>query len=86
MKENIDIMEDKNNLEENYEIIKQRDKEIFNILNKEIFDLKLKVYDLNKNKANTQINDNNFFRDVILYNLCLSNIEHLISCTVHYTK
>ena len=78
LKENIDIIEDKNNLEENYEIIKQRDKEIFNILNKEIFDLKLKVYDLNKNKANTQINDDNFFRDVILYNLCLSNIEHLI--------
>ena len=78
LKENIDIIEDKNNLKENYEIIKQRDKEIFNILNKEIFDLKLKVYDLNKNKANTQINDDNFFRDVILYNLCLSNIEHLI--------
>ena len=78
LKENIDIIENKNNLKENYEIIKQRDKEIFNILNKEIFDLKLKVYDLNKNKANTQINDDNFFRDVILYNLCLSNIEHLI--------
>ena len=78
LKENIDIIGDKNNLENNYEILKQRDKEIFDILNKEIFDLKLKIYDLNKNKANSQINDDNFFRDVILYNLCLSNIEYLI--------
>ena len=78
LKENIDIIGDKNNLENNYEILKQRDKEIFDILNKEIFDLKLKIYDLNQNKANSQINDDNFFRDVILYNLCLSNIEYLI--------
>ena len=78
LKENIDIIGDKNNLENNFEILKQRDKEIFDILNKEIFDLKLKIYDLNKNKANSQINDDNFFRDVILYNLCLSNIEYLI--------
>ena len=78
LKENIDIIGDKNNLENNFEILKQRDKEIFDILNKEIFDLKLKIYDLNKNKVNSQINDDNFFRDVILYNLCLSNIEYLI--------
>ena len=78
LKEKTDIIGNKNNLEENYEELKHRDKEIFDILNKEIFDLKLKVYDLNQHKANNQINDENFFRDVILYDLCLSNIEYLI--------
>jgi hypothetical protein len=78
LKEKIDIIGDKNNLADNSEELKHRDKEIFEILNKEIFLIKLKVYDLTKNKINSQINDENFFRDVILYNLCLSNIEHLI--------
>ena len=44
-----------------------------------MFMIKLRVYDLNKNQINGQINDENFFRDVILFNLCLSNIEHLIN-------
>ena len=78
LKEKIDIIGDKNNLDDNSEELKHRDKEIFEILNKEIFLIKLKVYDLSKNKINSQINDENFFRDVILYNLCLSNIEYLI--------
>ena len=78
LKEKTDIMIDRNNPEEKAEELKKRDKEIFNDLSKQIFDLKLKVYDVNLNKANSQINDENFLRDVILYNLCLSNIEHLI--------
>ena len=78
LKEKTDIMIDRNNTEEKAEELKKRDKEIFNDLSKQIFDLKLKVYDVNLNKANSQINDENFLRDVILYNLCLSNIEHLI--------
>ena len=78
LKEKTDIMIDRNISEEKAEELKKRDKEIFNDLNKQIFDLKLKVYDINLNKANSQINDENFLRDVILYNLCLSNIEHLI--------
>ena len=78
LKEKTDIMIDRNNTEEKAEELKKRDKEIFNDLSKQIFDLKLKVYDINLNKANSQINDENFLRDVILYNLCLSNIEHLI--------
>ena len=78
LKEKEDIIIDKNNLEEYHEELKHRDKEIFDILNKEIFDLKLKVYDLNQHKANTQIREENFLRDVLLYNLCLSDIEYLI--------
>ena len=78
LKEKIDIIGDKNNLADNSEELKHRDKEIFEILNKEILLIKLKLYDLSKNKINSQINDENFFRDAILYNLCLSNIEHLI--------
>jgi hypothetical protein len=78
LKEKIDIISDKENLEKNAEELNHRDKEIFEILNKEIFNLKLKLYDLGKNKINAEINDENFFRDVILYNLCLSNIEHII--------
>ena len=78
LKEKVDIISDKEYLEKNAEELKHRDKEIFEILNKEIFNLKLKLYDLSKNKINTEINDENFFRDVILYNLCLSNIEHII--------
>ena len=78
LKEKIDIIGDKNNLADNSEELKHRDKETFEILNKEILLIKLKLYDLSKNKINSQINDENFFRDAILYNLCLSNIEHLI--------
>ena len=79
LEEKIDILLDKENLKDKFDELKHRDKEIFEILNKEIFMIKLKVYDLNKNQINAQINDENFFRDVILYNLCLSNIEHLIN-------
>ena len=78
LKENTDIIRDKNKSEEDDEELKKRDKEIFNFLNKEIFDLNLKVFDINQHKVNNQINDENFLRDVILYDLCLSNIEHLI--------
>ena len=78
LEEKIDIILDKENLKDKYEELIHRDKEIFEIINKEIFMIKLKVYDLNKNQINSQINDENLFRDVILYNLCLSNIEHLI--------
>jgi hypothetical protein len=78
LKEKTDIIGDKNNLEDKYEELKRRDKEIFNDLNKEISDINLKVYDVNQCKVNNQINDENFLRDVILYDLCLSNVEHLI--------
>ena len=78
LKEKTDIIGDKSSLEDKYEELKRRDKEIFNDLNKEISDLHLKVYDANQQKVNNQINDENFLRDVILYDLCLSNIEHLI--------
>ena len=37
------------------------------------------VYDLNNKKANSLINDENFFRDVLLYDLCLNNIECLFN-------
>ena len=78
LKEKTDIIGNKNNLEDKYEELKRRDKEIFNDLNKEISDINLKVYDVNQRKVNNQINDENFLRDVILYDLCLSNVEHLI--------
>ena len=78
LKEKTDIIGDKNNLEDKYEELKRRDKEIFNDLNKEISNINLKVYDVNQRKVNNQINDENFLRDVILYDLCLSNVEHLI--------
>ena len=78
LKEKTDIIGDKNNLEDKYEELKRRDKEIFNDLNKEISDINLKVYDVNQRKVNNQINDENFLRDVILFDLCLSNVEHLI--------
>ena len=78
LKEKTDIIGDKNNLEDKYEELKRRDKEIFTDLNKEISDINLKVYDVNQRKVNNQINDENFLRDVILYDLCLSNVEHLI--------
>jgi len=78
LKEKTEIITDKGYLEDKYEEFKRRDKEIYNDLNKEISDLHLKVYDVNQHKVNNQINDENFLRDVILYDLCLSNIEHLI--------
>ena len=78
LKEKTDIIGDKNNLEDKYEELKRRDKEIFNDLNKEISDINLKVYDVNQRKVNNQINDENFLRDIILFDLCLSNVEHLI--------
>ena len=78
LEEKIDILTYKENINDKFEELKHRDKEIFELLNKEIYMIKLKVYDLNKNQINGQINDENFFRDVILFNLCLSNIEHLI--------
>ena len=78
LKEKTDIIGDKNNLEDKYEELKRRDKEIFNDLNKEISDINLKVYDVNQCKVNNQINDENFLRDIILFGLCLSNVEHLI--------
>ena len=79
LKEKTDIIiTDKDNLKEKAEELNKRDKEIFDDLSKQIFDLKLKVYDTNLNKANSQINEENFLRDVILYNLCLSDIEYLI--------
>ena len=40
--------------------------------------INLKVYDVNQCKVNNQINDENFLRDIILFGLCLSNVEHLI--------
>jgi hypothetical protein len=78
LKEKTDIIGDKNNLEDKYEELKRRDKELFNDLNKEISDINLKVYDVNQSKVNNQINDENFLRDIILFDLCLSNVEHLI--------
>jgi hypothetical protein len=59
LKENVNIIEDKKNLdnkEDNFEELKHRDKEIYDILNKEILDLKLKVYD-SKNKNSIQLNN-----------------------------
>ncbi len=62
---------------ENYE--RHLDNEIFGLLCKEINDLKLVIYDLNLKKANSLINDENLFRDIILYDLCLNNIECLFN-------
>ena len=79
LKEKTDIIiTDKDNLKEKAEELNKKDKEIFEDLSKQIFDLKLKVYDTNLNKANAKINEEYFLRDVILYNLCLSDIEYLI--------
>ena len=59
LEEKIDILLDKENLKDKFDELKHRDKEIFEILYKEIFMIKLKVYDLNKNQINAQINDEN---------------------------
>jgi hypothetical protein len=53
------------------------DNELFVAFCKEINDLKLMIYDLNQKKVNSKINDENLFRDVIIYCLCLNNIECL---------
>ena len=82
LKEYIVILKDKNiNDEEKNKIEDERhlDNEIFGILVKEIKDLKLEIYNLNQKKVNPSINDENLLRDVILYNLCLNNIECLFN-------
>ena len=58
---------------------KTLDNELFGAFCKEINDLKLMIYDLNQKKVNSKINDENLFRDVIIYCLCLNNIECLFN-------
>ena len=65
--------------EENNKYERHLDNEIFMNLYKEINDLKLNIYDLNLKKVNSLINDENLLRDVIIYNLCLNNIECLFN-------
>lgn len=77
LKENLKNVIDKNYSDEFED--PNLDNQIFGILFKEICNLKLMVYDLNQNKVNQLINDENFFRDVILYNLCLTNIDCLFN-------
>ena len=82
LKENIVAKIDINSVDENernnkYE--RHLDNEIFVNLCKEINDLKLNIYDLNLQKVNSSINNENLLRDVILYNLCLNNIECLFN-------
>lgn len=77
LKENLTNVIDKNYSDEFED--PNLDNEIFGILFREINDLKLMVYDLSQNKVNPLINDENYFRDVILYNLCLTNIDCLFN-------
>jgi len=77
LKENLTNVIDKNYSDEFED--PNLDNQIFVILFQEISDLRLIVYDLNQNKANSLINDENFFRDVILYNLLLTNIDCLFN-------
>ena len=77
LKENLTNVIDKNYSDEFED--PNLDNQIFVILFQEISDLRLMVYDLNQNKANSLINDENFFRDVILYNLLLTNIDCLFN-------
>lgn len=77
LKENLTNVIDKNYSDEFED--PNLDNQIFVILFQEISDLRLMVYDLNQNKANSLINDENFFRDVILYNLILTNIDCLFN-------
>ena len=82
LKENIVAKIDINSVDENernnkYE--RHLDNEIFVNLCKEINDLKLNIYDLNLQKVNSSINNENLLRDVIIYNLCLNNIECLFN-------
>ena len=81
LKENI-IKKIDNNIYEDDETIKDErhlDNEIFVFLCKEINDLKLFIYDLNQKKLNPLINDENLLRDVLIYDLCLNNIECLFN-------
>ena len=81
LKENI-IKKIDNNIYEDDETIKEErhlDNEIFVFLCKEINDLKLFIYDLNQKKLNPLINDENLLRDVLIYDLCLNNIECLFN-------
>ena len=82
LKENIVAKIDINSVDENernnkYE--RHLDNEIFVNLCKEVNDLKLNIYDLNLQKVNSSINNENLLRDVIIYNLCLNNIECLFN-------
>lgn len=78
LKEHLTNKADKN-ISEDFEDKDEKhlDNEIFVILCKEIKDLKIVIYDLIQNNVKLPLNDENFFRDVILYNLLLSNIECL---------
>ena len=80
IKENIIKKIDKN-LNEDLEGKEEKtfDNELFVAFCKEINDLKLMIYDLNQKKVNSKINDENLFRDVIIYCLCLNNIECLFN-------
>ena len=81
IKENIIKRKDNNTDEEKETEINERhlDNEIFLLLCKEISGLKLFVYDLNQKKVNPLINDENLLRDVLIYDLCLNNIECLFN-------
>ena len=78
LKEKEIVISDNFNNDDNSEKINGMNEEIYNVISKDFFNIKLKVFDIEKNKKNELIDDENFFRDVILYNLCLSNIECLI--------
>ena len=78
LKEKEIVISDNFNNDDNSEKINSMNEEIYNVISKDFFNIKLKVFDIAKNKKNELIDDENFFRDVILYNLCLSNIECLI--------
>lgn len=79
LKEKEIVISDNFNNDDNSEKINSMNEEIYNVISKDFFNIKLKVFDIAKNKKNELIDDENFFRDVILYNLCLSNIECLIN-------
>ena len=80
IKENILKKEDKN-LTDDFDKKDEKtlDNELLTALCKEINDLKLVIYDLNQKKVNSKINDEGLLRDVIIYCLCLNNIECLFN-------
>ena len=80
IKENILKKEDKN-LTDDFDKKDEKtlDNELLTALCKEINDLKLVIYDLNQKKVNSKINDEDLLRDVIIYCLCLNNIECLFN-------
>ena len=80
IKENILKKEDKN-LTDDFDKKDEKtlDNELLTALCKEINDLKLVIYDLNQKKVNSNINDEGLLRDVIIYCLCLNNIECLFN-------